>query len=618
MIYQTLMNRRILVACFALVLAGTVLLSGCDSFLEKNPKGELTSANFFQSRENAVQATNATYNMLRNFNVHVFSWLGMTDIISDDATKGSTPSDASFLLELNDLTFDSGNIAFGATWSGYYQGIFRANTAIQNIPNIDMDPETRERLVGENRFLRAYFYFFLVRAYGGVPKITEPLRPSEFDTQTRASRDSIYAFIERDLRFAADALQRRSQVPESETGRVTRGSAHGLLAKVHLFQEEFEQALQQAEEVIQSDEYSLPDDYFTIFRPEGEFGSGSLFEVANAALEMGGASSQYAQVQGVRGSANNGWGFNQPSPDLESSYEPGDPRQQATILYPWETLPDESGVVAQINPNMSNQRYNEKVQPSVNSPGGAGNNTVNIRRLRLADVMLVAAEAAARTGDEATARQYLNRVRERARDGRSVTLGIQPEQMAPQLATALDLSDSDSRVFVRFANVPASEAGVQTFSSSFREGGSPLPILVETADVIQAVNGTSVGTQQEYLDALSGVAPGQTVTLDLLRVTQQSDGNGVSNSTETLSVDVTARQLLPDVQSSGQQLLEAIWHERRAELAMEQHRWFDLIRQERAEEVMTALGKDFQSRHTLFPLPEGELDITDLEQNPGY
>jgi len=618
MIYQTLLKRRFLVACFALVLAGTVLLSGCDSFLEKDPKGELTSANFFQSRENAVQATNATYNMLRNFNVHVFSWLGMTDIISDDATKGSTPSDASFLLELNNLTFDSGNVAFEGTWSGYYQGIFRANTAIQNIPGVDMDPETRRRLVGENRFLRAYFYFFLVRAYGDVPKITVPLRPSEFDEQARAPRDSIYALIERDLQFATEALQVRSEVPESETGRVTQGSAHGLLAKVHLFQDEFEQALQHAEEVIQSDEYSLPGDYFTIFRPEGEFNTGSLFEVANAALEMGGGSSQYAQVQGVRGSANNGWGFNQPSPDLESSYEPGDPRQQATILYPWETLPDESGAIVQINPNISNQRYNEKVQASVNSPGGAGNNTVNIRRLRLADVMLIAAEAAARTGDEATARQYLNRVRERARNGRSVTLGIQPEQMAPQLATSLELSDSDSRVLVRFADVPASEAGVETFSSSFREGGSPLPILVDTADVIQAVNGTSVGTKQEYLDALSEAAPGQTVTLDLMRVTQESNGDGVSTSSQAISVDVTARQLLPDVNSTGQQLLEDIWEERRAELAMEQHRWFDLIRQERAEEVMTALGKDFQSRHTLYPIPQSEIDLAGFEQNPGY
>ncbi|MFP4228597.1 MAG: RagB/SusD family nutrient uptake outer membrane protein [Salinivenus sp.] len=604
-------SRRLGVFAVLLVLAGGLSLAGCD-FLDTSPKGELTSDNFFQDQKNAEQATNATYNVLRNWEVHVFSWLGMTEIASDDATKGSTPSDASYLLELQDKTFGSSNLAFEQTWAGYYTGVYRANVALQNIPSVDMEDDVKERLMGENRFLRAYYYFFLVRAYGGVPKITEPLKPDEFE-QERAPRDSIYALIERDLTRAVDALPPRSAYGESEAGRATQGAAEGLLAKVHLFQEEYEEARTHAENVISSGEYDLLDDYWAIFRPEGEYSSESVFEVGVAARESGTeGSSQYAQVQGVRGSANNGWGFNQPSPDLEASYEPGDPRHQATILHPWEALPDGSGVVAEIDPDMSNQRYNEKVQPSVEGPEGSGNNTVNIRRLRYADVLLTAAEAAYRTGDEGTARQYLNEVRARARGGQSVTLGLQPENMAEPLAETVGLDDSAPHVFVRYADAdgPAAQAGLNSFA--YEED----PALVDTMDVLESVDGTEVTTREEYRDALSGVSPDASVDVEITRVEQEESGGDIVTTTQSMSMTVTAEELLPDVTASGQALLDAIWAERRAELAMEQHRYFDLIRQGRAAEELDG----FESKHTVYPIPQSEIDLSGgaMDQNEGY
>src|SRR5215218_3279770 len=82
----------------------------CD--LETEPLGVLTTASFFQNEQQAVQATNATYSMLQEWRVHVFSWLGLTDIASDDATKGSTPGDAGFLGDIDNLTWDPGNLAF--------------------------------------------------------------------------------------------------------------------------------------------------------------------------------------------------------------------------------------------------------------------------------------------------------------------------------------------------------------------------------------------------------------------------------------------------------------------------------------------------------------------------
>ncbi|MFW5972711.1 MAG: RagB/SusD family nutrient uptake outer membrane protein, partial [Bacteroidota bacterium] len=189
--------------CVSRILSGAIAaalllpLTACDDVLVKPPLGELTSESFFETPDHALQATNATYAQLRDWQVHVFSWLGMTDIVSDDATKGSTPGDAPFLLSLENLDFDPGNIAFRDTWQGYYRGIYRANLAIENIPGIDMDPALRSRLVGENQFLRAYYYFFLVRAFGGVPLITEPLSPDEYQ-QERAPEDAVFALIEQD------------------------------------------------------------------------------------------------------------------------------------------------------------------------------------------------------------------------------------------------------------------------------------------------------------------------------------------------------------------------------------------------------------------------------------
>jgi len=605
--------RRTLALSFLAVTATGLLLAGCD-FLDKPPKGDLPSDQFFQDAEGARAATNATYNELRDFSVHVFTWLGVTDIASDDATKGSNPGDAAELIgSLDDLSWSTANGSFSGTWSGYYSGIYRANQAITNIPPIDMEPELKNRLLAENRFLRAYYYFFLVRAYGGVPKITKPLKVSEIDGISRAPRDSIYALIERDLQFAASTLPQKGDI---QTGRATSGAANGLLAKVHLFQEEYEQALSAAETVIESGTYDLADDYFTIFREEGEFGSGSLFEVASADLAQGGGTVQYAQFQGVRGTPNLGFGFNQPSPDLESSYEPGDPRQQATILYPWEAIPDGSGAVVHVNTELTNQRYNEKAQAQNDNDNF--NVTVNVRRLRYADVLLIAAESAYETNRSGLARQYLNQVRERAREGRTLTVGLQPEQMPTQIAEVLGVAGSGPHVMARYAAGTAAQAGIQSFEGGRFDSASPVPAIINQVDVIESVNGTEVTSVAEYAEALDQASPGSSVTLDVLRLTQSESNGSLSTSTESLTFNVTAERLLPDVNSSGQQLLSDIWEERRLELAMEQHRWFDIIRQGRAEQVMEDVGKEWQDRYTLYPIPQTEVDRAGLEQNPGY
>ncbi len=386
-------------------------LFGCgEDFLNQKPQGQLTAANYFTEPDHAVWATNATYEQLRNYDVHVFSYLALTDILSDDADKGSTPSDGDFLIALDNFTFDPGNIAFDVVWQGYYRGINRANVALENIPNIEMDNALQERLLAENKFLRAYFYFNLVRWYGPLPVITRPLEREEYG-QVRQPEEAVYAQIIQDLEEAAMVLP--VQYTAVNRGRITKGAANGMLAKVYLTRRNFTEAARVAEVVINSGRYSLLPSYSQIFTEAGENSSESLFEVQSAAFETGGGATQFNEVQGVRGTPNLGWGFNRPSDNLVASYEPGDPRREATILYPGEVLPDGSAIVED-NPNIFNERYNQKAFVSTH-PGGNGNGPGNIRILRYADVLLIAAEALNELGQTEQALTYLNMIRKRAR-----------------------------------------------------------------------------------------------------------------------------------------------------------------------------------------------------------
>jgi len=599
--------------------------AGCD-FLATEPKGELTNEGFFKTADHAIQATNATYNMLRDWRVHVFSWIGLTDIVSDDATKGSTPGDVGFLLELDNLQLDNTvNTAYLDPWNGYYHAIYRANVAIANIPNVPMDTTLKARLIGENKFLRAYFYFFLVRAYGGVPLIDHPLRPDEY-IQPRATATAVYDLIVQDLQDAIAVLP--LTYPATDIGRATRGAGKGLLAQVYLYRKDYANALLYAQQVIDSGGYTLYPDYNTLFTRSGENSSESVFEVQAASLATGGAGSQYGEVQGIRGTPNTGWGFNTPAPGLEAAYEPGDPRLEATILYPWEQIPDGSGRVVFLNPSMQNNRYNQKVFISPENPLGSGNGGVNIRRLRYADVVLIAAEAAYQAGSAGQAQIYVNQVRARARGGHTRTLAFTPEPLAESIAqNVLGLASGTTRVAVRYVNPTsaAATAGLRNFRSHCTDGtcasATVPPVRVDTLDLIQTVDGSPVTTVQQFLDTVDTKSAGTPVVLGVLRVTQDS-ATGTVTATPT-PITITAQALLPNVTAAGQALLDAIWQERRAELAMEQHRWFDLIRQDavvpgRASAAMVAVGKTFQAHFVLYPIPASEVRIAGLQQNPGY
>ncbi len=398
----------------ALILGAVLVVPSCKkSFLEEPPRAQTPADYFSSTTQAAEELVNSVYNKLYDWSQHSFSWIGISSIASDDADKGSDPGDTGADKDqLDNLSWSSTSLSFGEVWESNFEGISRANKAIDMMDKLNMDPSKREVLKGEVRFLRAYFYFNLVRSFGGVPKIDKvPVTQAEIDAvNVKASVDEIYDLIESDLNFASTVLPTQQLI---ETGRATSYAATGLLSKVSLYRQKWSQAAATAEMLIGSGNFGLLDDYSHVWREIGEFSKESIFEINCKGTEPAKGIVGYFVVQAPRGQGGLGWGFNTPTLDLYNAYEQGDVRRDATIIISGQTLWD--GWVT--NVSAPNARYNYKsyVSKFMESWGKQDNETnKNLRILRYGDLLLIAAEAYNELNDSSKAKKYLNMVRKRA------------------------------------------------------------------------------------------------------------------------------------------------------------------------------------------------------------
>ncbi len=476
-----------------------IFFFGCtEDFLENPPKGQLTTGNFPTTREDAILATNGVYNTLRVWNFYAGGF-PILDIMSDEAKKGSNPGDGVVITDFEEFTFTAGNSSFLRWWSTLYMGIKRAHLVLENVPEINMDEDLKGRLIAESRFLRGFFYFTLVRAFGDVPMVLSSEPPSKMP---RTDKQKIYnEVIIPDLEYAINNLPLRSQYSSQETGRATKGAARGILAKVYLWLEDYENAEKYAMDVINSKEYSLDPSFRNVFN--ANFGSGAILEVgALPRTGLGNGGNQYANTWGVRGEPNLGWGFGRPSWSLIQDLQ-GDPRLDPTVAFLGETIdgitiigddntPDttfSNGEIEQV------ECYNQKTFVADSVPEASWG--YNRKFLRYADVLLVAAEALNENNKPGDALIYLNKVRERARENESQ---------------------------------------------------------------------------------------------------------------------------LPDITTTDQSALrDIIIEERHRELALEGHRFYDLVRSGKAPEILGPLGF-VEGKHELLPIPQSEVDISEgnIQQNPNY
>ncbi|WP_221394373.1 RagB/SusD family nutrient uptake outer membrane protein [Dyadobacter sp. NIV53] len=402
-------------------LASLLLVpSACEqSFLDTDPQGKQAGTVFWQNEGDATKAVNAMYANLRGWTNTAFAPIAVENMGSDDAEKGSTASDATFFNDYDNFSVGSGDGQLADFWKGQYQNINYANQVLDNIPAISMDETLKARYLGEAKFVRAYSYFRLVRAYGDVPlRLKLPADASEYNLP-RTPKADVYAAIEKDLTEAAAVLPQ--SYGSSDLGRVTKGAAMSLNAKVSMYQSKWQQVLDLTNQVIASGKYSLFNNYEQLFRIANENSSESIFEIQNELLQSNkdASNSQYSQVQGVRGVTGGGWGFNVPTKALADAFETGDPRRDATIIFRGETTPEGDAIAAVGD----NPMYNQKsyVPFSLYISGFNEGAQQNVRVIRYADVLLMNAEAANELGNNALALSSLELVRARAR-GTSKTI----------------------------------------------------------------------------------------------------------------------------------------------------------------------------------------------------
>lgn len=530
------------------ILMGAAALSllfgatSCNDWLKEEQPGKTKLEDFFSVGETCKQVITGCYQPLAyEYNNTYFSEWFIGDIASDDALKGGqNVSDGGDAYDIDNFKVNPGNVILRDYYRAKYMGIIRCNLALEQIEAYEVDEtlsqEMKDRLMGEAYFLRGFYYFQLVRVFGGVPLVDFVVDSSDRWQQPRASQQEVYAKIVEDFENAEKMLWDKNdrKYTDEDLGRATRGAAQAMLCKVNLYQQKYDEAYtwgkKWVDEQYNAGVYSLFGDYAQNFNLAGENGVESVFEIQYIADPTSDYGEGFGFTRGTFGpiltrprassmGGNSGWGFDHPTQNLYEEYEPGDVRRDLTIGMPAQEDLDDPAVTYLGSPyfNLKTSLYEAGTFPALDH---ATRGPLNYRLIRASDVLLLYAEAALESGKDMNGAKWaLEQVRARAR--------------------------------------AASPAG-------------SLPAF-----------------------------PGY---------------NGYADNADGLRA--------------------ALRHERRVELAMEGHRWFDLVRWGIVKEVMDKTSGSYASRESeearaemavynpstngLFPIPSEEITLNPMDQNPGY
>jgi len=414
------LNKYISIAMLA------VMMTACsEDFLNKAPQDTINTVNFFQTEEDAIAAINGAYQPLqwpKLYNMRMWT----TDIIAGNSIVGAgggtdgieTQDQANFVT----ATDNQGVLDL---WRGPWPGILRSNIVIKNVPNMNISESVKNRVLGEAYFLRANYYFILVRFFGDVPLVLEPIDPAGDLRPFRTAKADVYAQIIADLTTSIELLPQREQYSGNNVGRASKGAAVGMLAKVNLTLGNWQNTVDLCDQV-KTLGYTLSPNYADNFDPTKENGVESIFEIQYVSdagysfWDNENQSSWLSTFTGPRGSnmVEGGWGWNQPTQEFVNAYESGDLRKDVTILY--EDCPKFDGV--DYKKSYSSTGYNlRKFLVNKSIANSYDNSPLNFPVLRYADVLLLKAEALNELGRTAEAQLLatddnatLNKVRSRA------------------------------------------------------------------------------------------------------------------------------------------------------------------------------------------------------------
>lgn len=417
---------------FALLL---VSLASCKKWIDYNPHDEfkITELDYLKSESDYRTMAVSVYTPLQWLNQAVV----VGEIASDNAVSGGeNASDVLSLQQIDDYTHTPNNATLTELWKSAYEGVNRANYMTQfktaNPAGQTVDFAGKEALYGEVYFLRAYYYFTLVKFWGDVPLFTDKrLGLAESGSLGRSPKAEVYTQIEADLTAAIAALP----AVQVQKGRITKYAAQALLGKVYLYQKKYTEAAPVLESIITSNAFTLVNDYAGMFLATGENGAESVFEIqytntspyynwGGATRGQGNYAVQQCGIRGLNGSADMpyaaGWSTNLPTQNLSNAYAAGDRRKAATILdiEAYKAANPSYNITYQVAPFKNTGLYSQKYHPRKGQTSGQLelNYLNNYRIIRYADVLLMAAEAwnKSTAPNDTKAQGYVNLVRRRA------------------------------------------------------------------------------------------------------------------------------------------------------------------------------------------------------------
>lgn len=411
------MNRKRYITMLTLSLITLIFMASCSTdWLDIKPKGRFTEDDL--PTGSLEEQVFAAYAGLRSEGTSGLQYVALHNIRSDDANLGSNDGDYAAAGPIYDnFNYSLDHWLVNGYWTGHYGLINLSNNVLAAADSLENITEGTLTNIAEAKFLRAWAYFNLVRTFGEVPIIDFRIMDQASANRPKSTIPEIYVLIDADLR---DAVTHLPDTWAGFPGRLTRGAALALQTKTFMARHRYAEALASAQAVINSGVYDLSVPYNMIFREESENSKESIFEIQAYYDGVQNFGVTYAARQGVRGSGawDLGWGWNVPNQRLVDAFEPGDPRLETTVLFtgrtntPYgETLPS----------NLPRPYWNKKVytNPALRAKYASRfGNWFNVRIIRYADIVLLAAEAANELGGESNtdlALDYLEQVRARAR-----------------------------------------------------------------------------------------------------------------------------------------------------------------------------------------------------------
>lgn len=415
------------------LLTSIMILSCSDDFVDVDSEDE-NSETFFNSENDYQLALVAAYDYLQTVSRNC-QW---AEIASDNSLCGGESAiDSPALQQIDDMIhseigqnnppIEGGGV--GNIWQFMFEGVNRSNYIMEFKDKIDFP--NKNSVLAQTRFLRAFYYFELVKWFGDVPlAIDKRIQFGDQFVLDRAPKSEVYALIEEDLTFAAENLP----YVQNETGRITKGAAQALLGKAYLYQNKFSEAANILEDLINNGPHRLltSTEYPNMFERNWENNAESVFEIQYSDVD-GGSYECFPCLEGnytvyfngprgfvdATGKFDAGYSFNVPTLEAVEAFEPGDLRYETSILDIEKYIEEHPGSTYDENAGYEQTGYfNKKLMArkgDLDLSDLALTNPDNYRVIRFADVLLMAAEALNRGSiSDSRALTYLNMVRNRA------------------------------------------------------------------------------------------------------------------------------------------------------------------------------------------------------------